>query len=200
MSSREVRRASGSAIASRSSSRSGSLATTMISPLSRRRGTLVRRQSRVLAKDRLLELVQRRARLDAELVDEQPARLAIDLERLGLSTGAVERSHERRAQPLAQRMLADEHLELGDELGVAAEREVGFDAPLERAQAELFEAADLGLRERLVGEVGERRPAPEAERVAEPLRRELGRAPAAPPRTSRSKRSRSSSSGPTRIR
>ena len=54
--------------------------------LSRRRGRLLRGQGRVLAKDRLLELVQGRARLDAELVDEQPPRLAIDLERLDLAT------------------------------------------------------------------------------------------------------------------
>ena len=53
---------------------------------SRRRGRLLRGQSRVLAKDRLLELVEGRARLDAELVDEQPPRLAIDLERLDLAT------------------------------------------------------------------------------------------------------------------
>ena len=53
---------------------------------SRRRGRLLRGQGRVMAKDRLLELLQGRARLDAELVDEQPPRLAIDLERLDLAT------------------------------------------------------------------------------------------------------------------
>ena len=39
-------------------------------------------------------------------------------------------------------MLADEHLELTDELGVAAECEVGLEPPLERLQAELFEPRD----------------------------------------------------------
>jgi len=38
--------------------------------LSRRRGCLLQGQGRVMAKDRLLELVQGRARLDAELVDQ----------------------------------------------------------------------------------------------------------------------------------
>ena len=97
-------------------------------------------------------------------------------------------------------MLADEHLDLTDELCEAAEREVGLEPPLERHQAELFEAENLRLRERLVGEVGERRPAPEVESFAQPLRRQLGRRPLAPPRPAASKRSRSSSSGPTRIR
>ena len=46
--------------------------------LSRRRGRLLRGQRRVMAKDRLLELLQGRARLDAELVDEQPPCLAIE--------------------------------------------------------------------------------------------------------------------------
>ena len=113
------------------------------------------------------------ARLDAELVDEQTARVPIDVERLGLPAGAVERSHERRAEPLAQRVRLHEHLELGDELGVVPERQVGFDAPLEGAQPELFESSDLRLRERLVRQVGERGPSPEAERVTEQPRREL---------------------------
>jgi hypothetical protein len=85
----------------------------------RPRGTVVRGEDRILAKDRLLELVEGRARLDAQLVDEQTARLPIDLERIGLSTGAVERSHERRAEPLAKRVRLHEHFELGDELRVS---------------------------------------------------------------------------------
>ena len=43
-------------------------------------------------------------------------------------------------------MLADEHLDLPDELGVAAEREVGLEPPLERPQAELLESENLRLR------------------------------------------------------
>ena len=54
--------------------------------LSRRRERLLRGQSRVMPEDRLLELVQGRTRLDAELVDEQPPRLAVDLERIDLPT------------------------------------------------------------------------------------------------------------------
>ena len=128
-----------------------------------------------MAEDRLLELLQGRARLDAELVDEQPPRLAIDLERLGLATRAVQRLHERRPEPLAERVLADEHLDLTDELCEAAEREVGVEPPLEGRQAELFESEHLQLRERFVGEVGERRPAPEIESFAQSLRRKAGR-------------------------
>ena len=74
--------------------------------------------------------------------------------------------HEDGPRPLAERVLANERLDLSDDLGVAPESEVGLEPPLERLQAELFEARNLGLRERLVGEVGERRPAPEVETFA----------------------------------
>jgi len=50
-------------------------------------------------------------------------------------------------------MLADEPLELGHELGVAAEGEVGLDPLLERGQAQLVETRDLGLCERLERDV-----------------------------------------------
>lgn len=143
--------------------------------LSRPRGTILRRQRRFLAKDRLLELLQGRAGLDAQLVDEQTARVPIDLERLGLSTGTVERSHQRRAKPLTQRVRVNEHFELRDEPGVSAQREVGVDAPLEGVHPELFEAEDLGLRERRVRQVCKRRSSPQAERVAEQSRCQLGR-------------------------
>jgi hypothetical protein len=46
---------------------------------------------------------------------------------------------------------------------VAAEREVGLDPLLERGEAEFLEPSDLGLRERLVGEVRERVAAPQVQ-------------------------------------
>ena len=64
-------------------------------------------------------------------------------------------------------MLGDEALELADEVGVASEREVGLDPFFERAQAQLLQACDLWLGERLVGELVQRRPSPQAERLAQ---------------------------------
>ena len=71
------------------------------------------------------------------------------------------------AKRLAIRMLLGERLELADELCPAAEGEVGVDATFEGDEAELFEAADLCLRERLAGQVGECGAAPEGEGLAE---------------------------------
>src|SRR5262245_59682969 len=72
-------------------------------------------------------------------------------------------------------MLADEHFELPDQLTVPTDGQVCLDAPLERNQAKLLEAHDLGLREGLPPEVGEGRPAPEAECIAERSRSLVGR-------------------------
>ena len=52
-----------------------------------------------------------------------------------------------------------------------AELELGREALLERAQTKLVEACDRGLREGLVGEIGERRSAPQLECTTEQLRR-----------------------------
>ena len=64
-------------------------------------------------------------------------------------------------------MLADEALQLPDHPRVAAERELGLDAQLERRRAQLLEPHDGGLRERRVGDVGQRRSAPLVERARE---------------------------------
>ena len=121
-----------------------------------------------------MELAQLTAGLDPQLLDEHRSRLSVGVEGLGLTAAAVQAQHEPRAQPLAQRMCVDEPLELADELGVATERRVGADAVLERAHALLLEPRAGGLRERLVGEIGERRTAPHPERVAELLRGHRG--------------------------
>ena len=121
-----------------------------------------------------MERLQLRARVDPELVHERRARGGVGVERLGLPAGAVEREHQLPAQSLPQRMLADERLELADELGVAATLEIGVEPRLERDEPELLQPCDLGLRPALVREVGEGGAAPERERRGE-LRGSLGR-------------------------
>ena len=106
-------------------------------------------EAALLAQDRRVEALQLGARLDAELVDERLPRRRVHLERLGLPPGPVEREHQLRARALAKRVRSDERLELADELGVAAEGEVGVDPLLERREPQLLEARDLVLRERL---------------------------------------------------
>ena len=71
------------------------------------------------AEDPPFELLQLRPRLEAELVGEPVAGRLHDGEGVGLSPGAVEREHQLAEEPLAQRMLAHEPLQLGHELGAA---------------------------------------------------------------------------------
>ena len=89
------------------------------------------------------------------------------------------------AEALAQWVLADQRFQFAHDGAVAAEREVGLEPRFERGHAELLEPRALGLCERLGGELGQRRPAPERQRLAEPVGRLAGRAlrpaPRAPP-------------------
>ena len=138
----------------------------------RRRGALDprRRPERlVLAEDRLLQLAQLVRRLDPELVDEHPTDVLVRLERIHLATAAVEREHQLRSGSLAVRLSGDEPLQVGDDVDVAAERELRVDELLARRQLELLEPRDLRPRERLEREVGERWPAKEGERAPQQL-------------------------------
>ena len=58
-------------------------------------------------------LAQRRARLDAELVEQRAPRVVERRERVGLAARPVERRHQLHAQPLAQRVERHRGLELG---------------------------------------------------------------------------------------
>ena len=136
----------------------------------------------ILAQDRPLERLERRARVDPELVDERPPSFLVAIERLGLPPGAVERAHQLATRSLAQRISREQLLELADQLGRSSELEVGLDPLLEHGEPQLLEPGDRALGERLEGEVRERRAAPERKRLAERPRRRLGIAGPEPPR------------------
>ncbi len=138
-----------------------------------RRGRLERG---ILVEDCALELLQLTSRLQAKLGGKLGAGAPVDIERVGLPPAPVKGEHLLRPQVLAQRVLGDELFELDDELAVVSERKVGIDALLDCLQAKLLEPADRSLRERLVREIGERRPAPQSQRLAQLLRgdRRLG--------------------------
>jgi hypothetical protein len=87
-------------------------------------------ERRILAEDRLLQLAQLPPRLDAELLNEHSARVVVDLERLRVTTRAIQGEHQLRGCSFLVRMLGDERLELADELRVTPELELGVD-PLE---------------------------------------------------------------------
>jgi len=84
-------------------------------------------ERRIVPEDRLLELAELGPRLDPELGDERLAGRAVRVERVDLPPRPVEREHQLLARTVAQRVLRHERLELGNQLSVAAESEVGVD-------------------------------------------------------------------------
>ena len=65
-----------------------------------RRGGAI--ELRVLAQDRPLESLQLGSRLETELVRRPPSALAIGLESIGLTSGAIEREHQLPLEALAR--------------------------------------------------------------------------------------------------
>ena len=135
-------------------------------------------QRGTLPKDRSLELPKPRSGLDPQLLGQRLAAVPVDPKGLGLSPRTIERHHQLASQSLSERVLGDQRLQLRHELTVAPERQVGLDPLLDRPKPELLQVGDLPLGEGLVGEVGQGRPAPQAQRPAEPRRPLGGRGPA----------------------
>ena len=130
--------------------------------------TWLRRDQRcILDKDCLLEALKLRARVETELVREERPHVAVGLERLRLAAAPIESDHQLGPCPLAQRMLAHELLELGDQLGMPAELELRLEAVFEPGEAELAEAGEGRVDRGVERELGERRPPPERESVVE---------------------------------
>jgi hypothetical protein len=120
----------------------------------------------ILPQNRLLEVAKLWSGLDPEPVDKGGPRFPVSLESVSLAIRAVQGKHQLRAKALAERLHGDECLELGHEGGgVASEREIRGEAPLERDEAQLLEPARLALDERLVDEIRQDRSTPEVERL-----------------------------------
>ena len=128
-------------------------------------------QFRVVFEDGSLEMLESVARLESQFVDEQPPSLPEHLEGLGLPARPVERKHQLPAEVLAQRVLANECLQFGHESGVLPQGEVGIDSGFEGTETQPLQPAPLSLQHRSVGEVCERRAAPERESLPKPAGR-----------------------------
>jgi hypothetical protein len=114
---------------------------------------------------------QRGRRLDADLLDQPAASVAVDLERLRLPPTAIQREHQLAREPLTDRMLAEQSLQLADQRRVPAGGEIGLHARLQRGQPLLLQPRDLRLRERLELQARQRRPAPQPQRLPQQPRR-----------------------------
>ncbi len=130
----------------------------------------------LVAQNRALERPKLLARLQPELLGENVARAAVGAERVGLALAAIESEHELAPEAFTERLVSNETLQLGSELDVAPQREVGVDPLLEAREVELVQALGLESENATLGNVGECPPSPERERRTEAVRSESGRA------------------------
>ena len=85
-------------------------------------------EGRVLTQDLVVQLLQRRARFDAQLGVEHRTQLAVGGERVRLPPSTVEREDALGVEPLAQGVVGDERAGLGHYGLVVPEVELGLDA------------------------------------------------------------------------
>jgi hypothetical protein len=126
-----------------------------------------RRERGLLDQDRGFHLSQLTARFETELVDQHLAGGLVRGERVRLPTSAIQREHQLAPQALPVRVARNEGFELREQLDVAAEGKVRVDAVFDCTRARFLQPRDLEARPRLVGEVRERRLAPQRERLPE---------------------------------
>ncbi len=115
-----------------------------------RRGRFVRRAGQLLVgpQDALLEPAQLGARVDAQLLREEPAGVRVHREGLRLPAAAVQRHHQQLAQPLPQRVRGGQRGQLGDGLRVAADLQVEIEPGLGELEPPFLQPGPLVVRVR----------------------------------------------------
>jgi hypothetical protein len=125
-------------------------------------------EQRVLVQNRELELAQLSPRLDPELIHEPCAEVGVGGERVDVAARAVEGEHLLAAQALPERLCADKRVKLADQLDVSAGGELLLHVLLEAGEPQFLQARRVALQRPKGSKLGERRPAPQGERLLEP--------------------------------
>ena len=124
---------------------------------------------------------QRRRRLDAQLVGEQPPEVVVGPQRLGRATGRRQRRHQQRARPLTERFGFGEGGQLGHQAVGRPPGQPPLGPGLLRPEPQLVEARRLGPALVDVVELGVRRPLPPLEQRVELRHAPVLAGPAPPP-------------------
>ncbi len=98
---------------------------------------------RVADQDALLEHLELGSRLHAQLVDQHPADSLVGRQRIGLAAAAVEGEHQVLVQPLAQRELSDQGLQVRHGLLMAVQVQMCFQPPFLGLEAYLLQPRHL---------------------------------------------------------
>ena len=113
-----------------------------------------------------MQLGQPRSRLRALLIDQAAAGVPVEAERVTGPAAAVQGRHLVRDERLVQRVLAQQVLQLADQIGVPAKLQVTPD-PLEDGGPALLVEAVTHPRHPVAADARQRRAAPEPVRVAQ---------------------------------
>jgi hypothetical protein len=136
----------------------------------------------VLRQHGRLQPAQPRARLDAQLGDEDVTRTLVRTERLRLPARAVEGAHQQLPAPFPQRLVGDARLDLGYRAQMLALPEPGVETVFDHGSPQVGESRDRTLGWRPVGQIEVRITGPEAQRLVEGVDcRRAGRMPLLPP-------------------
>jgi hypothetical protein len=125
-----------------------------------------------------VQAAQLRRGVDAELFRQDGPGPLVGQQRIGLSAGPVQGQQQLRPKPLPQRLLAHQPLQLGHQLPVAPQPQIGLNAILHGHQAQLAKPVSLGGAKVAVQELLEGLPPPQLQRLAQhrpgSLRRPVG--------------------------
>jgi hypothetical protein len=121
--------------------------------------------------DPVVEVLQLAAGVDTQLVAERGSQGTKPVQRLGLPLVAVAGEQQLAPAPLAQRVAGDHGLKLPDQVVMVAQGQLGVGQVLARRLTQLLQASGLRLGERLVGELRQRPPTPQRQRLAQQPRR-----------------------------
>ena len=80
----------------------------------------------------LVEALKVNAGVHPQLIGDGGPGLLVDLQRLGLAPGAIQRAHEQGPQPFPERVVGKQPAHLGHHLGVPAARQARLGAQLQR--------------------------------------------------------------------
>ena len=123
------------------------------------------RERRVVSEDRLLQLDQVRAGVQAQLFAQHCGGAPQDGEGLGLSPSPVQRGRQELPPPLALRLLGDQALGEGDELAGPPAGQTRLEALLLGRLAQVLQAQRLAVPSRPVEQLGIGRASPQDKRV-----------------------------------
>ena len=161
-------------------------------PLHDLRRDAARHQRRVVLQDPPLQRPELLPRLHPRLLDDRETHPLVGGKRVHPPIRAVQREHLQPAQPLVRRVLPHQPVELADRLPMQPQLELRLEPRLQRVDTLLLEVSDHILGEAPVGEIRQRRAAPQLERLSQrrrPLTRRqptrLAHQPLEPPRIDR---------------